>query len=201
MDTNELLIRKRAHERLLALGIAGICIILGFLLFLFAPDAPAEGTANLEWANKKFMMANVGPGVFFALFGAVITVYSIVTQAKTQKTVTNNNGQQTETTTTFQFLQKTEKQSEASINVRANYQKDFRTYSRILDKLNSGEPVPNNLRLEFETALNNTRQSLMASVWDEQWGEYPDFDNWLKRGCPEPVPDKILEAAKFFQGK
>ncbi|MFV0593567.1 MAG: hypothetical protein ACK5M7_19505 [Draconibacterium sp.] len=200
MDTNELLIRKRAHERLLALAIAGICIILGFLLFLFAPDAPTEGTANLEWANKKFMMANVGPGVFFALFGAVNTVYSIVTQAKTRKTITNNNEQQTETTT-FQLLQTPAKQSGASVNLRANYQKDFRTYSRILEKLNSGETIPDNLRLEFETTLNNTRQSLMASVWDEQWGDYPDFDNWLKRGCPEPVPDKILEAAKFFQGK
>lgn len=204
MNTNELLIAKRGQERLLALGIAGICIILGFLLFLFVPDAPNDGSANIEWMDKKMMLANIGPGVFFALFGAVITVYSIITQAKAGPVAAPaSNGGNTagEAMPQIQYLQKTEADPKEAENLRASYQRDFRIYARLLDQLEKEQPLPVNLRLEVETALTNTRQRLMTEVWDDQWGDFTQFHNWLKRGCPEPPPGNIDAAVRFFQGK
>jgi hypothetical protein len=190
------LIKLRSKERLLALGIAGLCIILGFLLFIFAPNASEAGTAQLEWMEKKMMLANVGPGVFFALFGAAITVYSIVTQATTS---TEKNGENS--VVTYRYLQKDVKDNQETENLRSNYQRDFRIFSEVMQKLEENESVPERLRMDFENALTNSKDFLMRSVWDESWGDYNQFSNWISMGFPEPPPPEISKAAKYFSGK
>ena len=191
------LIKSRSKERLLSLGIAGLCIVLGFLLFLFAPDTSESGTAELEWLNKKLMLANVGPGVFFALFGSAITVYSIVTQAKGSMEKKGEESLSME----FQYLQKGIKDSQEAENMRGIYQRDFRIFSEVFQKLEQNEPLPGLLKLDFESALTNSKDFLMRSVWDESWGDYTEFSNWLSKGCPLPVPQGIHNAADFFSGK
>lgn len=201
MESDLLVIKKRGNERILALGVAGISIVLGFLLFLVAPELPANSAAEYEGVKMKFILSNIAPGVFFALFGAVITVYSIITQAKINGNVMMEADNKTFTTQNIQFLQKESKHPDENKNLRGIYQQDFRTYSRIIQKIDSDEEISNDLKLDFESTLNNTKKTLMRSVWDEKWGEFSDFDNWLKMGCPEPVPDKISEAANFFLGQ
>ena len=62
----------RALERILAVVIAGISIYLGYRLFLKLPDkTDSEGKFILP-GNISIYISRVGPGVFFALFGAAI---------------------------------------------------------------------------------------------------------------------------------
>lgn len=62
----------RALERILAIFIGGMAIYLGFLLFSHIPGR-RESEGKIEFpGHLSVYVARVGPGVFFALFGAII---------------------------------------------------------------------------------------------------------------------------------
>ena len=62
----------RATERLLAVIIGGICVYLGYRLFLRIPEQK-EGEGKIEFpGGVSVFVTRVGPGVFFAMFGAAI---------------------------------------------------------------------------------------------------------------------------------
>ena len=66
----------RAIERILAVAIGGLCIYLGHRLFLQIP-AQKEGEGKVEFPGGiSVYVARVGPGVFFALFGAALVAVS-----------------------------------------------------------------------------------------------------------------------------
>lgn len=67
----------RGLERLIAVVVGGMAIYLGFRLFLAVPGAGSEGEAELAFAkDKRLVFTRIGPGVFFALFGAAIVLGS-----------------------------------------------------------------------------------------------------------------------------
>lgn len=195
----EQLIRLRHIERISALGIAGLSFILGFLLFLFAPEAEYVDTADIKLFKLRLGLANVGPGIFFALFGAAITIYSIKTRAKAKEVLKEKDGDSI--TEEFRYLQSEKKDNTEVIELRGAYQKDFRVFAEVADKLGRDEPISDSLKLDLENTLTNTKDTLMRNVWDESWGDYSTFKAWLAKGYPEPVPENIVKAAKYFLGK
>lgn len=67
----------RMVERVLAVGIGGISIYLGFRLFALMPDM-STGDADIKLpGGVSILLSRVGPGVFFSLFGAVIASLSL----------------------------------------------------------------------------------------------------------------------------
>lgn len=66
----------RGIERLVAVGIAGMSIFLGWSLFSRTLDAPV-GEASASGMGWKLTVKRVGPGTFFALFGAAIVSFSL----------------------------------------------------------------------------------------------------------------------------
>ena len=67
----------RMAERVLAVGIGGISIYLGFRMFTLMPDLPV-GDADIKLhGGVGIMVSRVGPGVSFSLFGAVIASLSL----------------------------------------------------------------------------------------------------------------------------
>lgn len=66
----------RAIERIIAVVIGGVCIWLGQRLFLQIPEQKAgEGKIQFPGGISVYV-ARVGPGVFFALFGATLVAVS-----------------------------------------------------------------------------------------------------------------------------
>ena len=67
----------RAVERIVAVVIGGLSVYLGYRLFLHIPEQKeGEGKIDLPGGISIFV-TRVGPGVFFALFGAVIVAFSV----------------------------------------------------------------------------------------------------------------------------
>jgi hypothetical protein len=66
----------RCLERLAIVIIAGVCIVLGARLF----GSPLEndGEANLKYRMMQMTLRRIGPGVFFALFGAAVLSLSLL---------------------------------------------------------------------------------------------------------------------------
>ena len=193
------IVKLRSNERILALSIAGLSIVLGFLLFIFAPDAANTGSGNLEFLKMKLTLANVAPGIFFACFGAGVTIYSIVTQVKVSEV--SKGKDQVVVNKQLRYLQDAGQDNKEIENLRGAYQKDFRTLAKVTDKIDNNEPIPDSLKLDMTNSMTNTKDALMRSVWAEEWGDYSIFKAWLAKGYPEPAPVEIKKAAEFFLGK
>jgi hypothetical protein len=74
-DPVSLVILGRIAERFCASIGAIIALWCGFRLFYTV--ATQDSTAEIVASGYKFAMTKVGPGIFFALFGSIILVYSI----------------------------------------------------------------------------------------------------------------------------
>src|SRR5262245_4135443 len=71
-------ITLRFAERLVAVLFGGMAIYLGYRLFLQVPERRgADGRLALPW-DISIVLTRVGPGVFFALFGALVVGTSLV---------------------------------------------------------------------------------------------------------------------------
>lgn len=73
------LIQWRAIERLLSIIIGGLSIAAGWHLFL--RGVIQEHTADIQLQTFKVGLQKVGPGIFFAIFGAGLIVNICTTQA------------------------------------------------------------------------------------------------------------------------
>ena len=81
----------RMAERILVVAIGGLAIYLGYRLFLKVPEShDSEGRIKLPW-NITLLFSRVGPGVFFAVFGAAIVTYALhQTTSYTQESTANS---------------------------------------------------------------------------------------------------------------
>src|SRR5438132_11648139 len=81
MDPQSMVIAFRMIERILGVLIGGFLIYLGYRLFLglSAKRGREGGSGDFTFAGgNKIKLSKVGPGVFFALFGAGLIVFSIM---------------------------------------------------------------------------------------------------------------------------
>lgn len=186
----------RGKERIMAFVIAGICIGFGFLLFVIIPVMPGSAFEDFKWLERKMMLTNLIPGAAFFLFGAATMVYLLSTQSATvfrdsKAGSVHGNGY-------------SHKGAGSLLNVEAlrrMYQKDFRIFSEVFQKLDQNESVPEKLKTDFESAVLSIKEYLISPVWDENWGSYRIFKKWVSDGCPEPPPREIEKGARFFSGK
>jgi hypothetical protein len=190
------LVNTSRNERIMAMGISGLCILLGFLSFFNTPDASGITSIDIEHIEKKMMLTNIIPGIVFFLFGAAILIYMLITQS--------DNMIRKSKAGSFQSDGYKQNNSGNIVNVeslRRVYQKDFRIFTEVFQKLDQNESVPERLKLDFENAVLSIKEYLIGPVWDENWGSYQTFRKWVSEGCPEPAPREIEKGARFFSGK
>ncbi len=73
LDTAILL---RSIERLAGIFIGGLSIYFGYRLFLRLPER-REGEGSIKLLDASIVLSRIGPGVFFALFGAAVVALSL----------------------------------------------------------------------------------------------------------------------------
>tara|TARA_R110001606_G_scaffold347860_1_gene497253 strand:+ start:86 stop:655 length:570 start_codon:yes stop_codon:yes gene_type:complete len=90
----------RAVERILIISFAGISIILGWHLFKIGVLTAQKA----EFSGKGFTakLLNVGPGVFFSLFGSTVLSVALVNGLNIKQTDTQSDGE--EITVEYQYL-------------------------------------------------------------------------------------------------
>src|SRR3982750_4800455 len=80
MDPQTLVIVLRMAERIIGVIIGGLLIYFGYRLFLSLPGKRGGDGSSGDFAipgGTKLKLSKVGPGVFFALFGAGLIVFSL----------------------------------------------------------------------------------------------------------------------------
>lgn len=157
MDAEMLAIVFRGGERLGIVVIAALCIWFGYKLFQSLP-AQHNASGALTLPSAKLVMSKVGPGVFFALFGAVILGQAVVTQMKA--------GPVTATASAAQGRQITLGVSSGDAQALRHVQDDISVLNCLAgfapDQLGPGEA---------DRALHKARVALISAVWQPGWDQ------------------------------
>lgn len=208
MDPQSLTILLGAFQRILSILIGGMLIYFGYRLFLSLPGKRGRdggsGEFSLGSANKV-KLSKVGPGVFFAIFGAGLIAYSfakpmkvnIPAAAQIAPSATNSPSAGTGVVAAAGFSYvgavSAPETDEDRARMRNETQQDIIILNRALDRANASE------RPQVERAVVRAKVALMEPLWAEDWGELKDFRDWLAKGGTPPA--KTQPAADYFQRK
>lgn len=208
MDPQSLTILLGAFQRTLGILIGGMLIYFGYRLFLSLPGKRGRdggsGEFSLGGANKV-KLSKVGPGVFFAIFGAGLIAYSfakpmkvnIPAAAQTTPSATNapSAGTGAVAAAGFSYVGAVSapETDEDRARMRNETQQDIIILNRALDRANASE------RPQVERAVVRAKVALMEPLWAEDWGELKDFRDWLAKGGTPPA--KTQPPADYFQRK
>jgi hypothetical protein len=181
----------RAIERLLAVIIGGLCVYLGYRLFLCIPEQK-EGEGKIEFpGGTSIFVTRVGPGVFFAMFGAAIVGVSVQNGIVSSRQ--NPNGERV----VYQGITPTATAQEA----QKLDQLKLRSHIEFLNTLPAwvkADLSPAEQR-ELTIRREEIRLLLMEKVWSQDWGNFEEFRRWVESGAQEPVPTTLTAAAQYFR--
>lgn len=214
----------RMIERILATLLGGFFAWLGYRLFL---DVTSKQTSSGEFklpSGIAVHLTRVGPGIFFALFGAAVVCYSLYsrvsidrTQTSTHKargSIVSNDGQRQVTepadnsgeekvTKKFVGLTAQNESSPADLlrerNVRRNY---IRFLNALGAHLEAREDI-SELR-DYKVILPQVKLLVMENVWDDKdWGSWLAFQDWVNSGATEKEMSKsgFKEPYEYFGTK
>jgi hypothetical protein len=222
MDSELIAVAARHLERLLIVLAGGVSIYLGYRMFLAIPRAQAgEGKIELP-GGVSIYVTRVGPGVFFALFGAVILGLGLyqglkievreqrpgapAAEARKHPVVTGAaHGSASEVTLIERKYSSvlpgaaSAQQGDAERNGALGTVAQLSRLGLVLDGP-GGHAIPPQQRNDFALALNDARLRLLASVWDEQaWGPYTDFSRWVLEGESGVPPPRAAGAVRAYR--
>ena len=200
MDPQSLVIILRMLERILGVLIGAGLVYLGYRLFLDVPakrgSAGGSGDFSIAGGNK-IKLSKVGPGVFFALFGAGLVVFSLT---RSVSLTTTGNPAPTETGSTakspvasVKFIGATGLPSndEERARRREEIAADIAALNQAVERANPAE------RDALQRAIQKSKLALMEPLWSDDWGDLADFRDWLETGAAPP--DDSKRAVEFFQ--
>jgi hypothetical protein len=186
----------RSLERILAVAIGGMSIVLGYRLFLALPEQrDSSGSVKLPW-NITIALGRVGPGTFFALFGAAVVafgLYSAVTVTSEQIVMPGRLQSETVSMSGFGLGAATGGETPAVRRLRLEEQ------IRFLNALSLRDDLPAAEKQSSMEQANAIKLALMVAAWDSDWGDATAFKAWVGAGAMEPTPAALRKPVQFFR--
>jgi hypothetical protein len=196
----------RFIERILAVAIGGISIYLGYRLFAKVPEQrDSEGKVTLP-GGVTVILSRVGPGVFFALFGAAVVAYALhesvtFTREQSAQTTDQNNGAGTVRVEREVFGGFGPATAPAGGRPLAMKRLEARLNVEFLNTL------PQLLRPDLTEEQKRTvdarvtalKLGIMQPLWGPDWGQFQAFRDWAEGGAPAPVPKGLEAAADYYR--
>jgi len=208
VDPQSLTILVGAFQRILSILIGGMLVYFGYRLFLSLPGKRGQNGGSGEFSlgrSSKLKLSKVGPGVFFAIFGAGLIAYSFANPMKvnipgaapnaTTTPGTTNAGTGAVAAAGFSYVGAVSapETDEDRARMRTETQQDIIILNRTLNSANASD------RPQLERAVVKAKIGLMEPLWADDWGELKDFRDWLAKGGRPP--DKTQPAVDYFQRK
>ena len=184
----------RSLERIIAVLIGGLSMYLGYRLFLNMREQPdSEGHFSLP-GGISIYLTRVGPGVFFALFGAIVIALSLYT------TVTFR---ETSTASTVEFSgagQTDDEEDRQGVEVeRSQLKQDIFFLNRTLPSILPSDMSADE-QVDVKLAVPRIKLGLMKTVWDEDWGDYKRFEDLALLDALDTASKEIKRAAiEYYQ--
>jgi len=188
----------RFVERILAVAIGGIAIYLGYQLFLRVPELrDSQGRVSLP-GGITIILSRVGPGIFFALFGAAVVAYALHEAVSfTRETSVPATDQQTVGTRVEifgGFGPTAARGGGDALDARRLRARRDVEFLNGLPRL-----LKHDLSDEQLQSVDRLKLAVMASLWAKDWGAYPRFKEWTEGDAHAPVPKGLEAAADYFR--
>jgi hypothetical protein len=178
----------RASERLLAVIIGGLGIFLGYRLFLRIPEQKAgEGKITFPGGASIFA-TRVGPGVFFAMFGAASVGVSLV------KGIVASRPMPPGPSIYAGIVQGPPPRAPASNPLE---QLQWRSHIEFLNVLPTW--VTPDLGEAERREVGIRTEEIKLLLMDQAWGDRQAFRRWVESGASDPIPASLTTAAHHFR--
>jgi hypothetical protein len=196
MDPSLVAISAHSFERIIAVLLGGLGIYYGFRLFLVVPfETRSDGKIQLP--GVSVVMAKAGPGLFFAAFGAIVVITSLmrpikvgadgsyqgVTEAVMPKTEEQHSGLQANTAISEQDLARVR----LAIQTLNCMQRSSAVGSKTLPAQDG------------DHAVRDAKLALMQTVWSSStFGDFETFKLWAvgRRPSTSSPAKAIFEAER-----
>ena len=193
----------RSLERILDAVMGGVSIYLGYRLFLKLPDKTDSSGKIILPGNISIYLSRVGPGIFFALFGAAVIAlslhHSIVYRVEPSAAQNMQTAQTDQARLVYQGATPGGSVADSAILKERRARLEY-----LMPWLNSvpGLLVPNlqiEKRHDLEIRLPAVKLTLLESVWGTDWGDFNDFKQWAELGAGGQPPPGSEEPVKLFR--
>ena len=205
MDSVDAMLLMRMVERLLGLLSGALCVVLGYRLFINLPDKTDSSGKVVLPGGVSIWLSRVGPGIFFALFGAAIVAYSFASAVR----VTNEQGaapSQASSDAPGATLAMRRQEIAAMSARAAKSDTTERTLIELrgamadlnatIDRLGRDVAPPERDRLI--AGLQSTKMLLLRGAWQPTWGDPARFQSWINSGAILPAPAGMDEPAGLY---
>lgn len=200
----------RSIERILVVLFGGLSIYCGYRTFLLIPNSrDAEGRIELP-GDISIFITRVGPGIFFALFGALVVGASFYFPVQIQSTIGASYSGLGDSPTARDNINSplpTAAVETTSISDAEAVSSSFATLvevQRQIQLLNQTLPairdaVPPAQREDVETSVRDIKLQLMWGVWSDDWGDRDVFLNWAKYDVSLPDSRSYNRARTVYE--
>lgn len=203
-SVDEIAFLTRMGERLLAVLIGGLCVVLGYLLFTKLPDkTDSEGKLVLP-GGVNVWLSRIGPGVFFALFGAVIVGVSFKSPIES---VTHMSDVSHDAAGGSKDVKKTQElRGMTSGTAGSAPEQEQRLTEARTQIFTLNHDWPQALRPDLhqqdrkviEVARDYSKLQILRAVWLENWGSFAEFEKWVNSGATLPPPTALRDPAEIY---
>lgn len=185
----------RAIERIVAVIIGGLCIYLGYRLFLHIPEEKEGAGKIILPGGISIYISRVGPGVFFALFGAIIVAFSIYQGIVYFRNVPHIGSSLQEY---YTGLTQPSLDGEGMTDRRRRELRLEMEFLNTLPLILKTE-LSEQQKREVEYHNRSIKLALMKTVWGSDWGEFDQFKLWVESGMPDSVAKGLEEPASYYR--
>lgn len=210
MEVVDALLLMRMAERLLGLLAGGLCVVLGYQLFIRLPEKSDSSGKVILPGGVSIWLSRVGPGIFFALFGVAIIAYSFASTVRiseqTAVPVQASPGATTEALASSR--REISAMSDRSARATREEREEQLGYLRLalanlnaaIDRLQRDTQPPERERLV--AGLQGAKMLLLRGSWDTPWGDPARFQAWVNSGAVLPAPSGMdIPAGLYLTGQ
>src|SRR5687768_3551660 len=203
MDSVDAMLLMRMVERLLGLLSGALCVVLGYRLFINLPEKTDSAGKVVLPGGVSIWLSRVGPGIFFALFGAAIVAYSF---ASTVRVTNEQNVPRASSDTPGDALAMRRQEIAAMAGRAARSDTSEQTIIELrgamadlnaaIDRLGRDAAPPERDRLI--AGLQNAKVLLLRGAWVAAWGDPARFQSWINSGAQLPAPAGMDVPASLY---
>jgi hypothetical protein len=199
-------------ERLLGLLAGGLCVVLGYRLFMNLPEKTDSSGKIVLPGGVSIWLSRVGPGLFFALFGAAIVTYSFASTVR----ATSEQGMSpsiARSAPAGDAAVAIRRQEIAAMSARSRSAAEGAAREQELTVLRGAMADLNAtiVRLEADAqppergrligGLQTAKMLLLRGYWEPPWGDPARLQSWINSGAAPPAPMGMeVPAALYLNG-
>jgi hypothetical protein len=205
MDSVDAMLLMRMVERLLGLLSGALCVVLGYRLFINLPEKTDSSGKVVLPGGVSIWLSRVGPGIFFALFGAAIVAYSFASTVRvTNEQSAGPSQASSDAPGTTLAMRRQEiaamsaraAKSDATEQMLSELRGSMTDLNAAIDRLGRVVAPPERDRLV--SGLQNAKVLMLRSAWMPTWGDPARFQSWINSGAILPAPAGMDEPAGLY---